>query len=614
MTRNSKYAVLQLPSVPNVLRANTEEEVYQASADQLTGHALVITPKATYVWNYTSPEHMPNLIPFTYPKTPRGTQAVLVGPSSGSKEPGLVTVVCDSGLCTYWEAVGRAVADRLLHRRKSIEHSISLYAGEVIENFETVEPAGIIATTSSGRFIFVTLRDQFGKPHITSNTMRGRAQGFLSSIKGAISLAPSRRGIVSIKPGPLKDRTDRQALIISGNGDLSVWECSRAGHSKMLFDNSLKEVLVNYISGVYPHSVESFAVHDVEVFEEQECIFILTSFVQSLEEIFYVLYTVSLDQRNEVKIISAHRLQTFASETTQQPRLVLPKDSNTLFVVFSSAVVLLDTMPKKSEHGVTTRWEDVVSFSSEVEIIGSAPEDSLMVNQKTVRHSGVVIIAENAGVIRIERYANEDRASGTVDVAEQQLEPELARSTIEQAIFYGSKSETHYLDFNVRKEIEFNPIVLQKAFLEISAEILNTSSAYMPPVLPSMAEHLDLRVSHLARLGEYLHHNFNGILSTDARFALLTDLEKANAARALWRHVDARLQQSITDNNVIATVIGEDQSVDALRSWFLYKVSVSIIVITYFQLTRHLPLTSLLPMFAHTVPAIPVCQFWWKQT
>jgi nuclear pore complex protein Nup133 len=573
LTKNTKYAVLQLPAVPSVLRT-PEEQVYEGAADQNTGHALVITPNTTYVWNYTSPEHVPSAIPFVYPESPKGTQSLLVSPSSGSKEPGLVTVVSDSGLCTYWEAVGRAVADGLLHRRKSIEHTISLYSGEVIENFEAIEPAGIIATTSSGRFIFVTLRDQFGKPHVSSTTMTGRTQGFLSSIKGAISLAPYRRGIVSIKPGPFKGRTDRQALIISGNGDLSVWECLRTGQTKLLFDNSLKEVLVNYISGVYPHSAESFAVHDVEVFEEQQSIFILSSFVHSLDQIFYVLYTVSLGDGNEVKIASAHRLQTYTSDSTQQPRIILPKASQTLFVVFSNAVVLLDTLPKKSEHGISTRWEDVVSFYTNIEIIGSAAEDPLVVNRKVIRQSGIVLIATTAGVIRIERYSDEQETeSGNVVLAEQQLEPQLARSTIEQAIFYGSKSDAHYLDFNVRKEIEFDSTVLEKAFLSISSEILNTTSRYMPPVLPSMKDHLDLRVSYLAGLAEYLHHNFNGAISVDARFALLADLEKANAARALWQHVDGKLQHSITEDSVVSIVIGSLQSGDALRDWFLHNVS-----------------------------------------
>lgn len=572
LTRNSKYAVLQLPAVPSVLKS-TEDEVYGAAADQNTGHALVMTTNTTYVWRYTSPEHVPTSIPFQYPESPKGTQSLLVAPSSGSREPGLVTVVSDSGLCTYWEAVGRAVADGLLHRRKSIEHKISLYSGEVIENFEAIEPAGIIVTTSSGRFIFVTLRDQFGKPYISSNTMTSRTQGFLSSIKGAISLAPYRRDIVSIKPGPFKSHTDRQALIISTNGDLSVWECLRTGQTKVLFDNSLKEVLINYISGVYPHAAESFSVNDIEVFEEQESIFILASFIQSLDQIFYVLYTVSLGDGNEVKIVSAHRLQTYTSDSTQQPRLILPKASQTLFIVFSNAVVLVDTVPRKSKYGVSTRWEDVVSFYSNVEIIGASAEDQLVVNHRVVRHSGVVLIAINVGVIRIEKYNEiQEKEFGKIVVTEQQLESQLARSTIEQAIFYGSKSDAHYVDFNVRREIEFDQAVLEKAFLDISAEILNTTSSYMPPVLPSMKDHLDLRVSYLAGLAEYLHHNFHGLVSVETRFALLTDLEKANAGRALWQHVDNKLQQSITEDNIVSLVIGTMQTGDALRDWFLHEV------------------------------------------
>lgn len=588
LTKNSNYCVSRMPATPAILKGS--EEPCHGLTDQVTNYAVVTGYQSAYVWHYSSADHIPNTLSFPVSRAVNEEfppLVSLISPAPGSREPGLITLVPETGKITFWEAVGGAVADGLLHRKKSIEHQISLYMGEIIEMLQNIEPAGLVASTSSGRFILITLRDSSGKPAIASNSMRGTGTGLLSSIKGAISLAGSRRGIVSIKPGKITGRGERQILLINYSGDLSVWECSRSGYSRLLVDEKLREIMLNHISPLYPDAGNTLSVHDVEYFEEESCLFILSSFVhnQTTDEIFYIIFTVIMDGNN-LKIYSAHRIQTFTGTSTRQPRIEYPKPYKTLFIVFSNAVVLLDAMPNKSvgETTVARRWEDIITLRPEVEIIGSGQEDLMVVNGKTDRHCGIIALTYKAGVLRIERYDEGQRQAKV-----QQLEPDLAKTKIEQAVFYGTDIpdsdvmgvyENNPLNFEARKEIQFDNKVLETAFLEVSNEILTTSSAYMPPILPSLAEHLALRVTCLQRLAHYLRLNYPNNLSVSARRHLLSDLEKTVVAQALWGHIDMKLNEPSEESrskNVLVTVITQKiksaVNRDPLREWFLQKVS-----------------------------------------
>ncbi|CAN6602318.1 hypothetical protein TRVA0_002S00980 [Trichomonascus vanleenenianus] len=582
LTKNAKYCVTRLPAFPGFLKG-AQLESY-GEVDQNTKYALTVSDGTTYVWSYSSPDHVPNTLSFPPPEnTKYAPLATLVQPIPGSKEPGMVMISVDTGLLTYWEAVGGAVADGLLHRRKSIEHKVGLYAGEIIEHFVNVEPAGVVATTSSGRFILITLRDSKGKAALRSGTMLGGGSGILSTIKGAISLAGSRRDIVSVKPGVVTGRNERQVMFINKEGDLSVWDCSRTGSTRLLIDERLKEIMLNYIVSLYQDAGDTFTVHDVEVLEDEATLFILTSFVHDAqaEEVYYIIYTLSTANR-DIKVTSAHRIQSFTSYSTQRPRLLFPNPSATLFAVFSHGVVLIEAMPEKMQEKniIQRRWEDVITFRHEVEIQAAGVEDVDIINGKTVRNCGVVLIAHNAGIIRVERFEDEQKP---LEKRALELEPELAKTRIEQAVFYGYNvdDENNPLDFEARKEDSFNQSVLENAFLEVSKEILSTSSIYMPPMMPSLSEHLQLRVTYLQRLGRFLNANYGDSLTIGTRQQLLWDLEKAVVAKNLWAHVDAKLHDSNENQyqtaNVLVAVINHKSKAsvgDPLREWFLQNVAI----------------------------------------
>lgn len=595
LTKNSKYCVLKLPATPVVLKNAEEEDYLTGSTDQHTYFSLILSKNGAYVWNYTSSDQLPQC--YYFPVSSDSTSdllGTLVSPIAGVKEPGLVTIVPETGIITYWESVGGAIANELLQKKKSIIHQIKLHGSEKIERFESVEPAGIIAATSVGRFILVTYRDSTGKPTLHSETMRGSGGGFLATLKGAVSLSSSRRNVVSIKPGKAIGRDERHAIVITSSGNLMIWDCFRTGQAHILLEENLRDVLLNTFSSLYPHSNATFTVHDVEYHTELEYIYILASFVNNPEtsEIYYLLFTVSTEQ-NFTQIISTHRFRTFTSVSTCRPRLLLPKPSKTLFVLFSQAVILIDPVQDNlHELENVNRWEDIVTFLSGVEAFGFGKEDLVEHNKKIVRYPGIIALTKEAGILRIERYTDTDDKQLSSEQQQQQtidensllsddLGLDLAKTRIEQAIFYSHRNQDiNPVNFEIRKELHFNQDVLDDAFSQVSSEIVGSTSPYLPPLLPSLGDHLELRWEALNHMGDYLQQNFPNELSISCRLSLLWDLEKLYAAKSLWSEYNKKLStfQSISaatdknhNSNVLSEIISETSNLkkgDKVRNWF----------------------------------------------
>lgn len=111
------------------------------SFDAKTGYALILTHSAAYVFSYlhAGPDNHPVTLAFPLPpdvgKDGRTNKeilplGVLVAPCAGCDEPGLVIVMPISGRIAYWESIGGAIAEGLMHR-KSIESRIPLVSGEI---------------------------------------------------------------------------------------------------------------------------------------------------------------------------------------------------------------------------------------------------------------------------------------------------------------------------------------------------------------------------------------------------------------------------------------------------------------------------------------------------
>lgn len=572
LTRNAKYCVSKLPALPAVLR--NSKQIINGSINQNTNYALAVTESSVNSWNYASSDQIPETYVFAS-NTP--VLGLLVSPIAGNNEPGLITIGIASGLITYWESVGGATANDLLHKKKNITYTVKLYSSERIEQVQNIEPAGVVATTSSGRYILITFRDTTGKPSLNAQTMRGFLPGLLASIKGAVSLAGARRNIVSIRPGKSTGRDERQALFITQEGNILIWDCFRNGQSRLILEENLRDIMINTIITLYPKCEETFMVHDVAYDESQDLVHVLTSFVHDkiTDEIFYTIFTFGL-QNNMLEFKSTHRIITYTSGSSIRPQLLLPKPYSTYFVLFSHAVVLVDALPNESdkEKQLIRRWEDIITFLPGVSAFAFGKEDINEMNGRIVKYAGVIVFTEQSGILRIERF-NEDRAS--IENL-QDFEFMLAKTKIEQAVFYSHRDEgVNPLNFDSRKEFQFSPEVLESAFLQISKEIINSTSSYLPPMLPSLSEHLELRLKSLEYLLTYLSSNFSEKLSKVVRLQLLSDLEKLNAAKLLWADYDYHITNYPDVEPTLGLVVtGEAKHLafegDPIRSLFINNV------------------------------------------
>ncbi|KAK9452915.1 Nup133 N terminal like-domain-containing protein [Dipodascopsis uninucleata] len=569
-TKNSKYCVLKLPALPSILRSREGNIKLNGYLNASTSAALILTQTTAYVWQYISPDHLPPTISFPISNTsgllPLG---VLVSPSAGSTEPGLVLLNRDTGQIVYWEAVGGAIAEGLLHHKKGVEAIISLYQGETLDYLQNIEPVGVMSATSSGRFILVSLHDAAGRPAIQCTVMRGNGTGIWSNLKGVLKLASTRRDVTAIKVGKTFGRGERMVVTVNVRGAVTRWHCSRTGHYNLLFEMDLREQLINSISEVYPQAESTFQVHDIEMLpdDERTCV-ILASFVydeqESKEQIFYVLFTVSVDQ-NDFKIDSVHRITCYSRISTRSPRLFLPRPGFTAFIVLSHAVIMVDTVLKHRREGLTGpsffRWEDVVEFKSTVNIVASGTEDLIHVNDQVSRHAGIVVIARGSGVIRIERFEDE------LAMRSMKSSVDVIKSKLEQAVYYGFIDETP-LKFEHEREVGYDVVDIEKALGNFSDEIISGQSIYSTQV-PDVTESLLLRCQALGRLAEHLSAIFPS-LTVDCRLKLLWKLEKSEASKNMWNLWQSDRLDNDTLLEVLEECTGKKVGVD---EWFHGDVS-----------------------------------------
>lgn len=400
-----------------------------------------------------------------------------MSPSAGSTEPGLVIVHPQSGQITYWEAVGGAVAEGLLHRKKGVEATVGLYQGETLEYLQNIEPVGVIVATNSGRFVLVALHDAAGRPGISFTVMRGSGTGLWSNIKGVLKFGGTRRDIVAMKPGKILGRGERMVVTANVRGAVTLWHCSRSGHYGLIFEMELSVPLLESIDGVYPRAERTFQVHDVEMLPDDESTgLILASFVYDEdageEQIYYMLFTVSFIP-NDFRVVSAHRVTCYTGKSSRKPQLLLPMPGYTAFIVLSHAVIMVDTIlqQQRTQSSLTTmfKWEDVIEFKRDtIDVIFPGAEDIVHVSNQITRHAGVVLVARRAGVIRIERF--EDESSYAIVASNV----DVIKSKLEQAVYYGFKEENP-VDFGQGHEVGYEVNDIEKALTEVSDEIISSS-------------------------------------------------------------------------------------------------------------------------------------------
>jgi nuclear pore complex protein Nup133 len=387
-----------------------------------------------------------------------------VSPSANSPEPGLVIVLPLSGRVAYWDAVGTAVSEGLLFKIRAVQGKIPTMSNEVITAICNAEPAGFIASTSSGRLVHLALRDNAGRPAVNPTVMRGT--GGLSGLFGALRAGSNRRDVAAVRAGKILGMGEREVIVCTERGIFSRWHVSRSGNYANTIDVDLREQIWSGLSGqkaLHGRNSEQFQVIDFQTSgysssgisgqEDDVQLLVLTGMITPGGKATYALVSLELTANGRESVKGIHVIKSYATgwQFKNQPKLYLPEPKKTAFVVFDRAVAVISKIPGMEENMSEQEmyYEDVVDFRGDlrIEIIGSGPESvdkghstevsgSFSTDQgysRKIKNPGIVLVAKGVGILRVEAFD----VAGTKAVNT----PVTVKSKLEQAVFFGTKSD-----------------------------------------------------------------------------------------------------------------------------------------------------------------------------
>ncbi|KAF4966854.1 hypothetical protein FSARC_5511 [Fusarium sarcochroum] len=635
LTSTNAYTVSKLPALPDRIR--TDWSAYQTADVFSTGYALTLTPTHALVWPYASTSQSPETFIFSLPSTYKSNDSLpvgcLVSPSASSAEPGLVVVMGGSGKVVYWESIASAATFVFMKKdRSGVEYTISgMQSGEKVVAITNAESAGFILTFNSGRLAYMNVRDSQGRPAISvqflRNSLSPPTSGIFGSIRHAFQHLSLKGDIAAVRADRSARTGERNIVALTGKGRLHAWRVHRGGHNEIIGDADVRENIIAALQEADPASQEypeeSFEAIDLtyvpkgleskylELSRLSEAMATDDSSVQHLLILVsltlrstsrYALVEAILTPRDcqigMVRPITSYSAPISSSQLseTSRPRLYLPRPALVAFVVFDRATVIASiAVPPQSpesqlqtdSHILPAAFEDVVDFREDDvhEIIGSGYEEiapassheEYRLHRPKTKNPAVVLMVRGAGAVRI--------VTTDVDKFASDQPPKVsAKSKIEQAVFFGAKQDNPLI-FDGRQEIKFSNEEVAQAALEVSHEILSSSTPFISTLPASLEDNLRARSNALERLMSQLRI-IGADLDRKTRWSLLYNAEKMHVATLLWkRHEAFTAARPANDKKSlvgsIVEFIHQDQKhnpvakigeVDRVRHWFINDV------------------------------------------
>ncbi|KAJ4157189.1 hypothetical protein NW754_008834 [Fusarium falciforme] len=635
LTSTNAYIVSKLPALPDKTRGDWSGN--QTADIFSSGYALSLYPAHALVWPYTSTSQSPETFTFQLPSASRPNDPLpvgcLVSPSAASTEPGLVVVMAGSGKVVYWESISSAATFAFIKKdRSGVEYTISgMQSGETVVAITNAESAGFILTFNSGRLAYMNVRDSYGRPSISVQFLRSSlsptSSGIFGSIRHAFSHLSLKGDIAAVRADRSARMGERNIVALTGKGRLHAWRVHRGGHNEIIGEADVRESIIDALHETDPASRE----FPEESFEAIDCTYVpkgleakyhdLSRLSEAMAtddtSVQHLLILVSLTQRSTaryalveailtprdcqigmVRPITSYTSPISFSDITPatRPRLYLPRPALVAFVVFDRATVIAsiaippqspDSQLQSDSHVLPASFEDVVDFREDDvhEIIGSGFEEMAAVSshddnrlhRPKTKNPAVVLMVRGAGVVRI--------VTTDVDKFASDQPPKVsAKSKLEQAVFFGVKQDNPLI-FDGRQEIKFSNEEVAQAALEISHEILSSSTPFISTLPASLEDNLRARSNALERLMSQLRI-FGADLDRKTRWNLLYNAEKMHVAILLWKRHEAFTaarppQDKKSLIGSIVEFIHQDQKhnpvakigeVDRVRHWFINDV------------------------------------------
>lgn len=592
-----------------------------------TPYAVAFTHEHAYVWDYTTPVPTPSTsrtLALPYPlrrsdPLPVGS-VVTTGPSG---DLGLIVVHPTLGKIKFWENVDSAEALGLFQqRRQGIEGSVgSLLSGETVVDIVGADHAGFILVFSTGRVAQLTVRDSQGRSQINVQFLRSQSQNGSASFFGNLSNFFSGSGwnkdvtAVRVRQSQLKGQLE--VVIATGSGSFQVWDLNWAGQHALKEEiDAQEEIIASFQAGVIPEmrgNGVSARVLDFTILDEPKNQGPEDSLAAPSSSIRILALTALTGPAGtsygliEVDLIGSYAkvarmipLDKFAGDPTQQTsetgRLLVPPPGHTAFAVFSNAVVIIllleqsesPDMQLMSDVGTAPKpFQDVIYFRKERDLrfVGYALEEST----RKSKQSSCVVFTRGIGAIRITAPAP------NLDGKDPERSRPTAKSRIAQAVFFGSSPDSIF-DFSAKPELTFGSDEVQTAALQISQEILDSSSEHIPVGLASQSQQLAIRAGALANLTNHLKENYPP-LSRNTKWQLLWDAEKLASAQGVWDYYEDRLKMKTPHKPLLDEIVDmlherhkselrpELGELDPIRQWFIKDVSKMHVMIPWANLS-----------------------------
>ncbi|KAL7665154.1 Nucleoporin Nup133/Nup155-like C-terminal domain-containing protein [[Candida] zeylanoides] len=582
LTKNNSFCISRLPASPPVL--TSPQGLLNGYTDHFSQYALVVTDRSINVWSYNSTDATPLSIEFPVQKnTSLPPLAILTRPTTyHAEDPGIIIIDSTSGHVKFYQSVQHAPALGLINNR-SLELTIPLdsASGEYITLAENLEPAGIVVATSLCRTVLLGLRDYVGKPSLTLTELTSAAGGGPAAAATGLLAKwfrhqrDSGNEVVSVKTVKVQDSGMSQEIMVQtrdgcfelvhlslvtpvGKGAIVDRKRGYRQHLAAAIENNTEEILPGSPSPVtvldsWPLPNDRFLVL---------CEIEPNPFAPRTGDVAsdYLLVSLQIDATG-VLHLGTHRLsqahgRLFANtDSASKPQLFLPQPGHTAFVMVGNSIVLADVNP-----AYTRRADEVVRLKSSVQIVGQGYEDGLLDSNEAI-----ILLTSNAGVLRIEKYANGD----DVEMVEASTSSSSIKSQIEQGVFFAHSDEINFDLANGADEIED----FEAACIQVANDIVDSSSPYLPQFLPSVGDFLHVKIGLLQELIGYVCRN------TDRKQQIIIPqvverLQKVSVGWQLWATVEGSGQPQALLTKAVLPYVPKDTT-DAVR-FFLNKEIVNI--------------------------------------
>ncbi|RVX71636.1 hypothetical protein B0A52_03820 [Exophiala mesophila] len=551
LTNNDFYTVNQLPALPDQIR-NHPSLPYSCVICPEYGYALALTHSDALIWPFNSSASTPSLrdiITFKLPFPPASVNDPLPVAAftarSASGEPGLVVISSRWGKIVYWETLSSASSFIPGQAASGIQASIPNYmSSEVVEEVINAEPSGFILALRTGRVAHLTLRDQMGRPNIGVMFLRkdSNVSGIFGSIRNVLA-GHRGKGTAIIKAGGSR-KGQRDIVVATEDANLEFWNTNATVGNSLETSFSFKEEILEALKALVPDTTMNFKVLDLELSagpstarrESRGAPMMVLVSLSVQDRTRYYLVEMVVDQEAKVKVV--HPIKCYQSPITEQeswrPRLCLSKSQPVAFILFENAVVLFSLARIRESpssqllmerHSLPDPFQDIIRFQEGTiyKILGHALE--------TGKQATVLFGVQGFGIVRLSSHLGETEELDVDDLEERIT----AKSKIEQAIFFGTIKQNPFDLKNPNQT--FSRQEVEKAAIEISLEILSSTSKYLPRSTPQIEQQMRLRAKAMDDLVSYVLSHYS--ISRVARFELLLNAEKLAGAQAIWKTQEA---------------------------------------------------------------------------